>query len=238
MRPRPHSRVLLTVLARPLGDPQPVVLGGCSDDGLVGRVVELWRYPLKSARGERVQTVAVDAGGLRGDRTWACLDTEDGTVGSAKHPRRWGRLLEVGASAHDAESEDLPVTVHVAAAAWPAGSGQADAALSAYLGRAVRLSQVVPEVARLHRLLPEQAGLVPDWMSGAGAGAEVVTEVAGARPGGRFVDFAAVHLVTTGALAGLARRLGRVEVAAGRFRPNLVLDAPGRSRARRRAAPG
>ena len=188
--------------------------------------MELWRYPLKSARGERVETVAVDAGGLRGDRTWACLDAEDGTVGSAKHPRRWGQLLEVGASANDAEGEDLPVTVHVGAAACPAGGGQADAALSAHLGRAVRLSPVVSEAARLHRLLPEQAGLVPDWMSGAGAGAEVVTEVAGARPGGRFVDFAAVHLVTTGALAGLARRLGRVDVAAGRFRPNLVLDAP------------
>ena len=189
--------------------------------------MQLWRYPLKSARGERVGTVAVDAGGLRGDRGWACLDAEDGTVGSAKHPRRWGRLLEVGATADEAGGgEDLPVTVHVGAAAWPAGGGQADAALSAYLGRPVRLSRVVPEAARLHRLLPEQAGLVADWMSGAGAGAELVTEIAGARPGGRFVDFAAVHLVSTGALTELAHRLGRAEVAAVRLRPNLVLDAP------------
>jgi len=32
----------------------------------------------------------------------------------------------------------------------------------------------------------------------------MVTEVSGARPGGRFVDFGPVHLVTTSALAELA----------------------------------
>lgn len=35
-----------------------------------------------------------------------------------------------------------------------------------------------------------------------------------------------MQLVTTGALAGLARQLGRVDVDATRFRPNVVLDAP------------
>jgi uncharacterized protein YcbX len=56
------------------------------------------------------------------------------------------------------------------------------------------------------------------------AGEELVTEVAGARPGGRFVDFAAVHLVTAEALTDLARQVGRANVAATRFRPNLVVD--------------
>jgi hypothetical protein len=42
------------------------------------------------------------------------------------------------------------------------------------------------------------------------------------RPGGRFVDFGAVHVVTTGALAELRREgvVGDVR----RFRPNLVLS--------------
>jgi hypothetical protein len=68
-------------------------------------------------------------------------------------------------------------------------------------------------------------GLVPEWMTGATPGAELVTEISGARPDGRFVDYGAVHMLTTGALAGLARRLGRSAVDAARFRPNLVLDA-------------
>jgi len=66
---------------------------------------------------------------------------------------------------------------------------------------------------------------VPDWMTGAVPGQEMVTEVSGARPGGRFVDFGPVHLLTTGALAELAGQLERASVDATRFRPNLVLDA-------------
>lgn len=98
--------------------------------------------------------------------------------------------------------------------------------LSEHLGRAVRLTRVVPEQARLHRQLPDDEGLVPEWMTDTKAGQEMVTEVSGALPGGRFVDFGAVHVVTTGALAALARQVGRANVDALRFRPNLVVDAP------------
>jgi len=101
------------------------------------------------------------------------------------------------------------VTVAVAGRRAVAGSAEADAALSRHLGRSVRLTQVVPEQAMLHRQLPDDEGLVPEWMSDATAGQEMITEVSGAQPGGRFVDFGAVHLVTTGALERLARQLGR-----------------------------
>jgi uncharacterized protein YcbX len=191
----------------------------------VSRVVDVLRYPVKSAVGERLQAVDVEEGGLRGDRAWACIDAADGTVGSAKHPGRWGRLLDVRATIAEVGVEDPPVTVHVNGQQHLAGTDEVDAALTAHLGRPVRLSRTVPEGARLHRLLPDQAGLVPTWMDGA-AGEALVTEVTGARPGGRFVDFGAVHLVTTSALADLARRVGRADVAAVRFRPNLVLDLP------------
>jgi len=77
----------------------------------------------------------------------------------------------------------------------------------------------------LHRRLPEEPGLVPDWTTGAVSGQEMVSEVSGARPGGRFVDFGPVHLLTTGAVAELAGQLERASVDVTRFRPNLVLDA-------------
>ncbi len=188
-------------------------------------VVAVLRYPLKSAQGEGVRSAAVDREGLRWDRSWACLDLADGTLGSAKHPRRWGRLLEVTAQV-DEETEAGEVTVSVAGDRVVAGSPEADAAVSEHLGRPVRLTPVVPEQARLHRQLPDDEGLVPEWMSGATAGQEMLTEVSGAVSGGRFMDFGAVHLVTTGALARLAQQAGRAAVDAARFRPNLVLDAP------------
>ncbi len=189
---------------------------------MVCRVVSLLRYPLKSARGEQLRAVRVDVEGMRGDRGWACLNDADGTVGSAKHPDRWGRLLEVTAQVDEHSSG---VVVQVQGRRAVAGSERADALLSEHLGRPVQLTQSVPEQARLHRRLPEEQGLVPDWMTGAVPGQEMVTEVSGARPGGRFMDFGPVHLVTTGALAELAGQLGRASVAATRFRPNVVLEA-------------
>lgn len=186
----------------------------------VPTVVALRRYPLKSARGETLHAAEVEPSGLRGDRAWACVDEADGTIGSAKHPRRWGRLLEV-AGAGEAE-----LTVTVGGRAFRGGSAEADAALSAHLGRAVRLTRSVTPGARLHRRLPDEAGMIPEWMAGVAPGEELVTDVAGAALTGRFVDFAAVHVVTTGALAALGERGGMPAVPAVRFRPNLVIDAP------------
>lgn len=190
----------------------------------MGQVLAVLRYPLKSARGENLQVVAIGEHGLHGDRSWACIDATDATVGSVKHPGRWGRLLDVTATLADGHRADV-VTVEVGGEHLPAGSERADAALGAYLGRAVHLSHEVPATARLHRLLPSEPGLVPEWATGL-PGQELTTRIDGAQPGGRFVDFGAVHLVTSGELTALARRLGRPCVPASRFRPNLVLDAP------------
>jgi len=173
------------------------------------RVVALWRYPLKSALGESLTVVRVSPTGVAGDRDWACVDPADGTIGSAKHPRRWGRLLTVGARLAGAD-----LTLRVGGSEYAAAD--AEDALAHHLGRPVRLTREVPAGARLHRTLPGVDGMVPDWMAGVRPGEDAVTAVGGGGAGG-FVDFAPVHVVTTGALA----RLG---AAATRFRPNVVLD--------------
>jgi MOSC domain-containing protein len=111
----------------------------------------------------------------------------------------------------------------VVSAKHPAGSTAAVAALSQWLGRPVTLADTVPDGLRLHRLWPADQGMVPDWEE-ARPGQEAVTRVNGAA-GRRFVDYGAVHLVTTGALARLARAHG-CPVAPVRFRPNLLLDLP------------
>ena len=185
------------------------------------KLVALRRYPLKSALGESFDAADLALSGLSGDRTWACVDDEDSSIGSAKHPRRWGRLLEVGTSLHDDE-----LTVRVGGAALRAGSAAADAALTTHLGRPVRLTRTAPPNPRLHRVLPDDAGMVPEWMAGGRPGDETTSPVDGVQRHGRFVDFAAVHLVTTGELARLGERRGGAEVPVARFRPNLILDLP------------
>jgi uncharacterized protein YcbX len=52
------------------------------------RLVELWRYPVKSLAGERLIAVAVDARGIEGDRAWALVDP-DGCIASGKTTRRF-----------------------------------------------------------------------------------------------------------------------------------------------------
>lgn len=51
---------------------------------IVGRVREVWRYPLKSMAGERLESSGVGARGLYGDRGWALRDEEAGEIRGAK----------------------------------------------------------------------------------------------------------------------------------------------------------
>jgi hypothetical protein len=45
---------------------------------LIGSVVSLWRYPVKSMMGKELNAAAVDECGLLGDRAYAVLDRSDG----------------------------------------------------------------------------------------------------------------------------------------------------------------
>src|SRR6185437_9277042 len=76
-------------------------------------IAELWRYPVKSMRGERVDASDVTDAGFTGDRAYAVVDAATGKVGSAKHPRLWGALLQCTARYATAPvaAETLPPVV-------------------------------------------------------------------------------------------------------------------------------
>jgi uncharacterized protein len=57
----------------------------------VGTVAALYRYPVKSTAGERLDAAELDARGLVLDRTWA-VRTADGGIGSGKTSKRFRRL--------------------------------------------------------------------------------------------------------------------------------------------------
>ncbi|MCO1580737.1 MOSC N-terminal beta barrel domain-containing protein [Crossiella sp. SN42] len=58
---------------------------------MLGVVERLWRYPIKSTGGERLDQVAVESRGLAGDRLWAVRDAA-GKFGSGKNTRRFRRM--------------------------------------------------------------------------------------------------------------------------------------------------
>jgi uncharacterized protein YcbX len=45
---------------------------------LVGRVAEIWRYPVSSVGGERITRAELSAVGMEGDRQFGLIDTETG----------------------------------------------------------------------------------------------------------------------------------------------------------------
>jgi uncharacterized protein YcbX len=63
-----------------------------------GKVVSLWRYPVKSMLGEELNSSYVTERRLVGDRSYALIDQETGKVASAKNPRKWGKLFDFRAA--------------------------------------------------------------------------------------------------------------------------------------------
>lgn len=176
----------------------------------------LYRYPLKSGRGEVLQRSAVDGLGLNGDRRWMVVDAQSGrfitqrllpqmSQISALYDERGGLLL----SAPGCEPLSVPlpepeqnlrgVTVWSDSLQVPdAGDAAADW-LSALLGKSYRLVQV-----------PEQRARQVD--------------TGYAQPGDQvaFADGFPLLLIGQASLDDLSQRLGR-PLSMLRFRPNLVI---------------
>jgi hypothetical protein len=104
------------------------------------QVVGLWRYPVKSFLGERLDEAALDARGVVGDRAYAVRDA-DGKFGSGKTTRRF-RLLK-GLFDYRAETRDDGVHV----GGYRVGDAALDALLSERYGEPLA---VLPEDAVPH----------------------------------------------------------------------------------------
>ncbi|QYN35559.1 MOSC N-terminal beta barrel domain-containing protein [Pseudonocardia sp. DSM 110487] len=200
-------------------------------------VTALYRYPVKSMLGEALERCRIDESGIVGDRAYALVDVETGTVASAKVPRRWGGLLGFSARCVGEPERDVAPSVEITfpdGSVHHSGDADIDAGLSAAIGRDVRLVATPPEGAGFEEVWPEIDGLAPEAVI---AGTRVRDEDTGERvsrfdlaamsPHPAFFDLAVLHLLTTATL----RRLHELAPAATfderRYRPNVVLDEPG-----------
>lgn len=104
----------------------------------VGPVTLLARYPVKSLRGEELDSVAVGERGLHGDRGWAVY-TPDGGIGSGKTTRRFRRVAGLLDHASTLDAEDGPLVTLASGARHRCGEPGTDAALGAALGRPLTL---------------------------------------------------------------------------------------------------
>lgn len=188
----------------------------------LGAIASIWRYPVKSMRGEALDAATSSERGLMGDRAYALLDRMTGKIGSAKHPRLWGQLLACRAVVLAPSASDTLHDVPHIAITLPdgrrvvAGAAEADAALSALLGHEVVLSSEPPARPEIERYWPKVDGL---------ALRDTVTsnEIGMGSPYGTFFDYAPVHLLTKATLEHLRTLYPAGTIGVPRFRPNLVI---------------
>jgi uncharacterized protein len=183
---------------------------------MVGSVVSLWRYPVKSMLGEELTASEVSENGLLGDRTYALIDTATGNLVSAKNPRKWAKMFDCRAAL--AESPD-GVELSQVKITLPDGSiVRGDAAeindrFSQLFGRAVKLETTAPSKPSLEEYWPTVEGL-PHL--------DAVTDEATCA--NTFFDGATVHLLTTATLDRLQEITPTARFEPRRFRPNLVIQ--------------
>jgi uncharacterized protein YcbX len=167
---------------------------------VVGRVAALRRYPVKSMQGLEVDRLAVGPAGVEGDRRRACIDEETGRIMSAK---RFGRLLEAAA---DDEGITLPDGCRLRY-----GDEGMDEALSAWLGRPVRLEERSPDTQRSYEMTLEPPNDDAEYY-------EIPS------PPGSYLDLAGVHLLSLATLAAGEAASADLDWDVRRFRPNIVVD--------------
>jgi len=179
-------------------------------------VARIYRYPVKSMLGEDLDAVEINARGVLGDRAYAVIDPAENRVGSAKIPHKWRRLYEFTAMYPPGDDPTLPPPLILFPGDTPATGTDAglDARLSQALGKPVRFVSEKPEDLKLEAVKP-------------GLDAVDLEETVDFPLINPFFDFAALHILTTATLAHLRTLYPAGDYDARRFRPNLVLDAPG-----------
>jgi uncharacterized protein YcbX len=171
---------------------------------MVVKLAGLWRYPVKSLQGERLESAVVAQDGLLGDRLWGLRDEITGRILTA---RRRPELLSAAAS----YVQDLPViTLPDGRVASGPGPGT-DRLLSQWLGTPVSLvSSRGPGGGRAEYFADatDDSSEAIEWTM----------------PDGRYVDSAPILVLTTASLRTAAALHPEGVWDPRRFRPNLLIE--------------
>ena len=205
----------------------------------VGKISEVWRYPVKSMAGERIASAQFDAYGMIGDRAWAAIDSSTGDVGWGKsHPK----LMNLQARytheplPHRAYCEDVPpVAINFPAGEVALSEGNADVMISDYIGAPLQLRPLEPPENREHYRWQKPADYEsllkilgigpndppPDMSAYSESTIELLAEYFS--PPGTYNDMFPVHMLTSSSIEHMEHQSGET-FQLQRFRPNLLID--------------
>ena len=132
---------------------------------VVGSVAGLWRFPVKSMRGEQLQEAELTERGVLGDRAYALIDTDTGKVVSAKSVKLFPDLFSCKAAFVESPrrgSDVPPVQMSLPdGTSVRSDSGDVDRVLSAYFKRNVKLGRVAPDDFTIDQYHPDVEGADP-----------------------------------------------------------------------------
>jgi uncharacterized protein YcbX len=203
---------------------------------IVGRVIEIWRYPVKSMGGGQLDECRVTTQGIPGDRGWCLRDEE---VGEMRGAKKFPALLQC--AARYLEEPDATKTPP-AEIRLPDGTSlrsdepAAAARLSQLLGTRVTLWPLrpaddtehyrrrvpfsEPELRAVLGRLPTEP--LPDLSKFPKEALKEILEFTS--PRGTYFDAYPIHLLTTAWLHELAGRNATARFDSRRFRPNFLVE--------------
>jgi len=199
----------------------------------IGEIASLWRFPVKSMGGEKLQEVDISGNGIVGDRAYALFDVATGKVVSAKSSKLFPDLLACRAEfvSPPPQGEKIPpVTVLL-----PHGDAVrsdelgANEKLSKFFGREVKLIQTAPDDFTIDQYHPDIAGLDPsgnrNTIVSQKLGAALFKSAGLASPVamGSFLDVFPVSVITTSTLRKLKALSPASVFDEQRFRMNVVV---------------
>jgi hypothetical protein len=205
----------------------------------VGRVSEIWRYPVKSMAGERLEAAELGALGLHADRMWAVRDrAADVTTGAKRLP---GLLSCTARFAAPPSPDAGPGRAAEVVVTLPDGTEVSSsdpavhAVLSGYLDHDVELRPLPPLADKAaYRGKPMTLGdtrtllgLDPDepFPDMSMFPVRKLAEISRyATPPGSYADAYPVHLISAESLRTVGRAAPDSDFDVRRFRPTLVVE--------------
>ncbi len=191
----------------------------------VGRLAELWRYPVKSMLGERRDQIPVTPRGALGDRVWALRETATGRIASAK---RFPQLLAFQARYEVEPTFAAPGRIEIS---LPDGrtiapeDPDASAIISDLLGHSVLLENQPASDEKTGIDRDTVFGDVPVNQMKADWTPESMPDYFQLMTG-TFFEIGAVFILASGSVDHL-RKLqgGTAQIDRRRFRPNIYIES-------------
>jgi uncharacterized protein YcbX len=205
---------------------------------IVGRIAQLWRHPVKSMEGERVELASIGLNGILGDRAWAVRDEERGGIRGAKKIPALMTCKARYVDEPDGAKIPAPEITLPSGELLRADAPDAAERLSAALGHDLTLWPLQPasDLAHYQRGAPDHEDVLTELRAIFGRNldeplpdfSQFPPEIMQYEsPPGTYFDVHPLNLLTDATLRRLRKVAPTSVLDVRRFRPNLVIETGG-----------